>query len=285
MQCCPKVAAREKALANKANKRQCRESAEHAAALAESVSAAEQRRSLFAVPLKMATNLAIEKALVELAEFAASWAAMLAEMALTAEQRCHEAAAQEKALADNAKLQRRRESAAHAAALAELVSAVKQSCRESVDCPAVLAETTLADERCCQKEAECSAMLGEMALATERRCSLLAARAVELVLATVQVAVSADSSLPKLALDKQRQEETAKKQRRADDKRVMAPVLPPDPGNAAIWRIRVECALLAAPLEAILAKIERDNIAHEAQAPPTTTLPHPAAMLSTPPAL
>jgi hypothetical protein len=33
--------------------------------------------------------------------------------------------------------------------------------------------------------------------------------------------------------------------------------------NAAIRRIRIKCALLAAPLEAILAKIERDNIAHE----------------------
>ncbi len=32
----------------------------------------------------------------------------------------------------------------------------------------------------------------------------------------------------------------------------------------AIRRIRVQCALLAAPLDAILAKIERDNIAHEA---------------------
>jgi hypothetical protein len=63
----------------------------------------------------------------------------------------------------------------------------------------------------------------------------------------------------------------------------MAPVLPPDPVIAAIRRIRVECALLAAPLNAILAKIERNNIAHEARALPTTTLPHPAAMLSTPP--
>jgi hypothetical protein len=63
----------------------------------------------------------------------------------------------------------------------------------------------------------------------------------------------------------------------------MAPVLPPDPGNAAIRRIRVECALFAAPLDAILAEIERDNIAHEARAPPMTTLPHTAAMLSTHP--
>ncbi len=63
----------------------------------------------------------------------------------------------------------------------------------------------------------------------------------------------------------------------------MATVLPPDPVIAAIRRIWVECALLAAPLNAILAKIERNNIAHEARAPPTTTLPHLAAMLSNPP--
>ncbi len=67
-----------------------------------------------------------------------------------------------------------------------------------------------------------------------------------------------------LAKDKRRQEETAEKKRCADDEHVMAPVLPPDPGNAAIRRIWVECALLAAPLVAIQAKIERNNIAHEA---------------------
>jgi hypothetical protein len=99
--------------------------------------------------------------------------------------------------------------------------------------------------------------------------------------------VLADWSLPELPLakDKRCQEETAKKQCCADVEHVMVPVLPPNPGNAAIQHIRVECALLAAPLDAILAKIECDNIAHEAQAPPMTTLPHPAAMLSTPPAL
>jgi hypothetical protein len=86
-----------------------------------------------------------------------------------------------------------------------------------------------------------------------------------------------------LAEDKRRQEEFSKKQRCADDEHVMAPVLPPDPGNVAIRRIWVECALLAAPLDAILAEIERNNIAHKARAPPTTTSPHTAAMLSTPP--
>ncbi len=240
---------------------------------------------MFAALFKTATNLAIEKVLAELAEFAASWAAMLAEMALTAEQRCHEAAAQEKALADNTELQRCQEFAAPAAALAELVSAVKQSRQESADCPAVLVETTLADESRRQKEAERGMTLGEMVLAAEQRCSLLEARAAELAVATARVVVLADSFLtePALAKDKRHQEETAKKQRRADDKRIMVPVLPPDPGNATIRRIRVECPLLAAPLDAILTEIEHDDIAHEAGAPATITSPHPAAMLSTPP--
>jgi hypothetical protein len=215
----------------------------------------------------------------------AQLAAMLAELALTAEQRCHEAATrekvladkankqrphetatQEKALADDAKAQCRRESAAHTVALAESVSAVEESPRELADCPAVAVETTLVDERCCQKEAERGATLGETALTTEQRRSMLAAGAAELALAMAQVMVLADLSLPELVLakDERRQEETAKKQRRADDERVMALVLLPNPGNAAIWRIRVECALLAAPLDAILAENERNDITHKA---------------------
>jgi hypothetical protein len=85
-----------------------------------------------------------------------------------------------------------------------------------------------------------------------------------LALAAERTTVSADLVLPEPALaeDKQRQEETAKKQRHSDDKRVMAPVLPPNPVVAATRRIRVEWALLAAPLNAILAEIERNDIAH-----------------------
>jgi hypothetical protein len=230
--------------------------------------------------------------------------AMLAEMALTAEQRCHEAATrekalaneadkqrrhetavQEKALADDAKLQCCREPAARAVALGESVLAVEQSCQELADCPAVSAEMALGDKRCYQKEAERGGTLGESALAAERHCSLSAARAAESALATARVTVLADSLFPEPALaeDKRRHEETTKTQRHADDKCVMVPVLPPDPGNAAIRRIQVECALLAALLNAILAEIKRDDITHKAQAPPTTTSPHPAAMLSTPP--
>jgi hypothetical protein len=123
------------------------------------------------------------KGIGKLAEFKASWAAMLAEMALTAEQRCHEAAMQEKALADDAESQRPQELAAPAAALAESVSAVERSCQESADHPAVLAETTLANKRRCQKEAERGAMLEKTVLAAEQRRSLLATRAAELALA------------------------------------------------------------------------------------------------------
>jgi hypothetical protein len=106
-----------------------------------------------------------------------------------------------------------------------------------------------------------------------------------LALAAEQTAVLADLALPEPALaeDKRRQEETTKKQHHSEDERVMVPVLPPDPVNTAIRRIWVECALFTAYIDAILAEIERDNITHKAQAPPTTTLPHPAAMLSTPP--
>jgi hypothetical protein len=234
----------------------------------------------------------------------AQLAAMLAEMALTAVQHCHEAAtwekalanepnkqhchetaAQEKTLVDDAESQHCPELAACAEALAELVSAVEQSCQELADRPAVLAETTLTDERCRQKEAEHGAMLEKMALAAEQRRSLSAVQASELALATARVAVLVDLLLPEpaLAKDKRRQEETTKKQCRADDKRVMVPVLLPNLGNTAIQCIWVECTLLAAPLDAILAKIECNGITHEAQAPLTTTSPHPAAILSTPP--
>ncbi len=281
-------------MADEADEQRCQEEAAHAAALADMALTKERRCHELATLAAMVA----EKAITQLA-------AMLAEMASTVEQRCHDAAtqekeladeankqrrhkaaAQEKALADDAKVQRCQESAARAAALAEPVSAMEQSCQELVVRPTVLAETTLADERHCQKEADCGVMLGETALAAERRRSLLAALAEESALAMARVTVSADSSLPEpvLAEKKRHQEETAKKQCHADDERnVLVPVLPPDPGNLAIRRIWVKCALLAAPLDAILAKIECDDIAHKAQTLPTTTSPHPVAMLSTPP--
>jgi hypothetical protein len=120
-----------------------------------------------------------------------------------------------------------------------------------------------------------------MALTEEQRRSLSAARAAELVLAAARVTVSADSALPEPALAK----DTAAEQCRVDDERCNAPVMPLDPIDAVIWRIWVDCALLAAPLNAILADIATNNIVHKARTPPTTTSPHPAAMLSTPPTL
>jgi hypothetical protein len=88
---------------------------------------------------------------------------------------------------------------------------------------------------------------------------------------------------PALAKDKRRQEEAAAEQCRLDIERFMAPVMAPDPVDVAIRHIQANCALSAAPLDAILAKIEHDDIAHKARAPPRKTSPHPATMLSTPP--
>jgi hypothetical protein len=59
----------------------------------------------------------------------------------------------------------------------------------------------------------------------------------------------------------------------------------PKPVDVAIRCIQADCALCAAPLDAILAEIERDNIVHEAQALLMTTFPHPVAKLSTHPPL
>jgi hypothetical protein len=63
----------------------------------------------------------------------------------------------------------------------------------------------------------------------------------------------------------------------------MVPRMLPDPVDVAIRRIQADCTLRAAPLDAILAKIECNDIAHEAQPPLMSTLPHPSAMLSTAP--
>ncbi len=220
------------------------EAAEGAAALAELALINEQRRHK-----------------------AAEQAAALAELALAKEQRCHEVATQTAMSAESSLTNERRryKAAAQAVELAELVLAKKQHHHKTT-----AREKALADDACkqrCRESAKCTAALAKLALAVK------------------QTAVTADLALPEPALaeDKRRQEETAKKQRHSDNERIMVPVLPPDPVIAAIRRIQVECALLAVPLDAILAKIECNNIAHEAQAPLTTTLPHPATMLSTPP--
>jgi hypothetical protein len=127
-----------------------------------------------------------------------------------------------------------------------------------------------------------------------------------LTVAAKQATVSADSVLPATALAnesnaaicardatasaapalpkyKRHQEEAAAKQYQLDNERIMALDMPPNPIDAAIWHIQAKCALRAAPLDTILAKSARDDIVQDAPAPPTTTLPHPMAMLSTPP--
>ncbi len=195
---------------------------------------------------------------------AAEQAAALAKLALAKEQRPHEAATQaamsaERSLANE---RCRHDTAAQAAESAELVLAEMQRCHKTKAWEKALADDTC--KRHCRESAKCYAALAKFAEPTR---------------------VSADLALskPDLVEDKWRQEETAKKQHHSDNECVMPPVLPPNPVNAAIRHIRVECALLAAPLDAILAEIEHDDIAHKARAPPTATLPHPAAMLSTPP--
>ncbi len=123
--------------------------------------------------------------------------------------------------------------------------------------------------------------------AFEQHCQELAERAAALAklsLAAEQAAVLTDLALPKPALaeDNWRQVKATANQRQAEDERFMSPVMLPNPVDAAMRRIWAECALRAVPLDALLAKIERDNIVHKDQAPPTTTLPHPSAMFSIP---
>jgi hypothetical protein len=187
----------------------------HLSSSSDSHAAVERAVATTAAAMKTATDLAVERIW---SEFAASWAAMLAELAAADKankQHCHETAEQENALANDAKAQRCQELAERAAALAELVLAVERRFQESADRTAVSAEMTLADERRHRDAVKRRATLREMALAKEQCRSLLAAQAAELALAPARVAVLA----------------------------VMV---------------------------------------HKAQAPPTTTLPHPEAMLSTP---
>jgi hypothetical protein len=78
-----------------------------------------------AAVMQTAMDLAVENML---AEFAASWATMLAELAASKKadkQHPHKTATHKKALANDAKVQRCRESAERAEALAELVLATE----------------------------------------------------------------------------------------------------------------------------------------------------------------
>jgi hypothetical protein len=113
----------------------------------------------------------------------------------------------------------------------------------------VLVERSLANKHCCWEGAEFGATLVETVLAKDKWC----------------------------------QEEAAAQQRRAEEEDVTAPVKPHDHVDVAIYCIQAECALRAAPLDAILAKIACGNILHNVPALPMTTSPPPTAMLSTSP--
>jgi hypothetical protein len=94
---------------------------------------------------------------------------------------------------------------------------------------------------------------------------------------------AAASAAPALAKDKQRQEEAAAHQHWAEEEHITALVVPLNHVDAAIWHIQADCALHAAPLDAILAEIEHEGIAQNALVWPMTILPPPMAMLSTSP--
>jgi hypothetical protein len=171
------AAARAKALANEADKRhrqdalaaeqRCRESAERAAATAESALAKEER-------CQESDECAVataESALVEEGhrQESVECAAATVEKALAAEQRCQElakcaAATVEKALAAK---QRCQESAECAAASAESAMAKEQRRRELADCAAVSAESTLTDEHRPREVAEHGTAMAELVLADE----------------------------------------------------------------------------------------------------------------------
>jgi hypothetical protein len=168
-----------------------------------------------------------------------------AEKVLAEEKHRHEMAALEKALADDANKQH--QAAAQEKALADKANEQRR---------AAAREKALADEANEQRQAAAQ----EKALADEATEQRQAAAREKALADEANERRQAAARKKALAKDMRRPEETA-----------------------AIRHIRVECALLAAPLDAILAEIECDNIAHEARAPPTTTLPHSAAILSTPP--
>jgi hypothetical protein len=178
----------------------------------------------------------------------------LAKKALAEERCCHETATQEKALANEAN--ERCQAAAREKALADEAHEQRQTAKHA---------TTLAVTALTKLKAAPKVRYGGPP-PTHFPPPLTAAEVAELDAAILDKRRRHETAAREKALakDKRRQEETAEKKRCADDEHVMAPVLPPDPGNAAIRRIWVECALLAAPLVAIQAKIERNNIAHEA---------------------
>jgi hypothetical protein len=98
--------------------------------------------------------------------------------------------------------------AEHAAVLSDLVVAAEQT--------TVLADLALADVLQCQKAVKHSVALAAKAFADEKDANICAQDATA-------------SAVLALAEDKQHQEDAATQQSRAEDERVMAPVMPPDP--------------------------------------------------------
>jgi hypothetical protein len=158
----------------------------------------------------------------------------------------------------------------------------------------VLAERTLANEHHRREAAECGATLMEAVLAREQRFSLLTEQAALLADSVLPATGFADdsdaaihsrdataSAVAALAKDEGRQEEATAKQHQADKERIMVLDMPPNPIDAAIWRIWAKCALRTAPLDAILAKIACDNITHNAPAIQWSCCPPPLSKANT----
>jgi hypothetical protein len=116
------------------------------------------------------------------------------------------------------------------------------------------------------KKAELAAELAETALANEQHCHEAAACAA----ASTELELAEEQGCHKAGYV------------RAGDKCDMTHADPPNHVDAAIRRTWTECDVLAAPLDTILAKIEHEDIAHDAPAPPTTTSQPPMAILSSP---
>jgi hypothetical protein len=142
--------------------------------------------------------------------------------ALAEEQGRQAAAAQAKASA---------ESAARAAASAETLLANERRRLEAAERATALAAKALADERQCRDTTECAAGLAAKTLADKKEA---AERARESATAPLAAQVFIEG--------KWHQEE---------DERVLALDMPPNPIDTAIRRIQAECALRAAPLNAI----------------------------------
>ncbi len=172
---------------------------------------------------------------------------------LADERRCHEAAAQAATSAEQALEEERRqhEAATQSAALAEQALRKERRRYEAAANVAASAEQALAEERRRHDASTRAAALAELALAKEQRRHKMAA----------QTATTAKAAAQEMLAE-------------ANTERRHAP---PASVTEAIRRVQAACDSLAAPLDALLAKIEA--LAHDAP-PPTTTSPVLPAMSS-----